>query len=547
MNDESVWRRIAELFSGERESDVLAWILTITILVSSFAIVLFSQRPDWSVRAAMLGVAAWALFFSHKPAHRLLITSAILVLAAITMFFRLGEGSLYDWDEAYYAQVSRELVVSRRWGTLTFAGNPFWHKPPLYFWLTALVSDVGGLNEFTARFVSAASAVATIGLTLFFGARLFSWGAGAAAALLLLTVENESFSHWYNFVGQGRAAMLETTLTLFLLASFILVWEAGRRPHLVCWIGISAGLAVMTKSWPGFGAFGLPLIYAILTGDFRNQRHYWLLAIVLMGAVILPWHVWQIWTHGMPFLHDYFVVNVFGRIFGIVQQKPRGPFFYLDILKQGFSHFAYAVLLAFVWSLWTALKTGGRQKLLLLIWITVPLVAFSLATTKLGWYIILIYPAIALLAAQTLAELAGYRLAVAGVAAVMAFFSFRLPAPIDGSPHVRQFAHDAAQILPPEVPIYVYNDDDCNVEGTMTSYFQSDGWNVAPSFVYYLDRTLLCTNEVPKSAKESRGYFLVDTSSMQGPQRYDRVLLRRGSFVLLGPENLASRNGRGSE
>jgi 4-amino-4-deoxy-L-arabinose transferase-like glycosyltransferase len=531
------------------ESRALRWILTAAILLVSIGVVIFAQRPDWLIRVAMIALAPLALFFSDKPTHRALVPALILILAVIAMFHGLGEGSLYDWDEAYYTQVTRELISSGQWGTLTFAGTQFWQKPPLYFWLTALVSNIGGLNEFTARFVSAASGVGVIALTWLFGTRLFSWAAGAGAALLLLAVEHKYFSQWYNFVGQGRSAMLETTLTFFVVLSLILVWEARRRPHLVSWIGISAGLAVMTKSWPALAALGLPLMYAMVTGNFRRQRRYWIIAIVLMTAVILPWHVWQLWTHGTPFLHDYFVVNVFGRMLGVVQQEPRGPFYYLDIVRKGFSYFAYAALLAFIWAIWTVRKKDAPQKSLLLIWITIPLVVFSLAATKLGWYIIFIYPALAILTAQALAELAGPRCAVAGVAVVMACLSFRLPTPVDGSPDVRQFANEVVKVVAPGDSIYVYSDRNCTAAGTMINYVQSGIWNIRPSFIYYLDRTLLCTNLDPKSAENSRdNYFLFDIRLLQGPANFDRVLFQREHFVLLGPGQsgramTASRSG----
>jgi 4-amino-4-deoxy-L-arabinose transferase-like glycosyltransferase len=34
---------------------------------------------------------------------------------------------------------------------MTWNGYPFFHKPPLYFWLTALTYHVIGINELAAR------------------------------------------------------------------------------------------------------------------------------------------------------------------------------------------------------------------------------------------------------------------------------------------------------------------------------------------------------------------------------------------------------------
>ena len=525
--------------SAEAPSEAVRWTLTAALLAASSAVVVLAGRPDWSVRVGMIAVAPMALFFADKPSTRSLISAIILTLAAVAIFHRLGEGSFYDWDEAYYAEVARELAHSRQWGTLTFGGVPFWQKPPLYFWFTALLSDIIGFSEFTARFGSALAGFGVIGLTFFLGAQLFSWSAGAAAALLMLGVDHRHLSHGYNFVSQARAAMLETTLTLCLLLSFTLLWAGQKRPRLIRWIGVSAGLAVMTKSWPGFAALGLPLIYAFATGSFRHQRRDWTIAVAIMGALILPWHVWQLWLHGLPFLHDYFVVNVFGRIFGFVQQGPRSSFYYLLTLHRGFGYIAYAALFAFLWAIWTVRRNGGQPKLLLLLWIAVPLLVFSAAATKLGWYIMLIYPAVALLTAHAAVEFFGGRVAVALVAAAMAVTSFHLPLAVDGAPGVKQFSAKVVEIVSPGEAVQIYSEENCSAAGTMTDYAAKGIWSVRSSFVYYLGRPLACSNVDPFSVAPGNGYLLVDKTLLPAERPFEQAILEEGRFVLLRVANQA--------
>jgi 4-amino-4-deoxy-L-arabinose transferase-like glycosyltransferase len=117
---------------------------------------------------------------------RWLISGSILGLALVLVFYRLGDGSLYDWDEAIYAQCAKEMFFSDVWGTLSWNGSPFFHKPPLYFWLTALTYQMMGVSGFTARFWSAVLGWGVIVLTFVLGVRFHSWAVGAGAALLLL-------------------------------------------------------------------------------------------------------------------------------------------------------------------------------------------------------------------------------------------------------------------------------------------------------------------------------------------------------------------------
>ena len=55
-------------------------------------------------------------FFSNFPPVPLLI-----LIAAFALLWKLGAGSLAAWDEAIYAQVSKEIVQGEGW--LTLHGN----------------------------------------------------------------------------------------------------------------------------------------------------------------------------------------------------------------------------------------------------------------------------------------------------------------------------------------------------------------------------------------------------------------------------------------
>jgi 4-amino-4-deoxy-L-arabinose transferase-like glycosyltransferase len=340
------------------------WVVTGGLFALALAFVSYTGNPEWLIRAGLVGIALVALFFFSKPVARWAIGAGVLGLSLLVVFYLLGEGSLHDWDEAIYAQVAKEITNSDDWVTLTWAGASFWHKPPLYFWLTALLYKAVGINEFAARFWSAAFGFGVVALTFWFGRRLFSWPVGIGAALLLLSIDRSSFCHWYNFVCQARVGMLETMLTFWLILSLMLAWEANERPRLIIWVGITARIAVMTKAWIGFFALAMPLLYALITGQFHARRQYWTLAIVSAGVIILPWHLWQIWIHGNSFLHDYFIANVFGRIGSALETHHHSPFFYFDVIGEGFSILGSGYLwpAAYLWAAWTAPRRESRQK-----------------------------------------------------------------------------------------------------------------------------------------------------------------------------------------
>jgi 4-amino-4-deoxy-L-arabinose transferase-like glycosyltransferase len=429
--------------------------------------------------------------------YRWMVSVGVLGLASVLLFSHLGDGSLHDWDEAIYAQVAREMPLSHPWTTLTWNGMLFFHKPPLHFWYTALTYKLIGVSEFAARLWPAMFGFGIVVLTFVLGVRLRSWIVGAMAALLLLVVDQGYYGFWWNFLSLARVGMLDSALTFWIMLALLLVWEAERRPRLLMFIGLPVGMAVMTKAWVGFLAAGLPMVYWLIAGRARwRDMAYWAVAIMVAGIVILPWHVWQYALHGPPFLHDYVGVNLTGRLVSAFEGNTGGPLNYLDILRRGLSIWGYLWPLAFIWAVWRAATRSDRRTRLLLAWITIPLLLFSLAQTKLGWYISMIYPAITLLLGLALAELLPQRLALGLVAAVMIVCCLRPPVPTDGSRDVKQFALQAVGSLPPGESVYV-SQVAC---GDHTQSFTSAKppilmWNIRPSLRFYMNRPLRCIEE----------------------------------------------------
>ena len=94
--------------------------------------------------------------------RHLLLPIGLGLWAAGLMFWKLGEGSLFNWDEATYAQVAREMIWTRDVFTLHRNGTPFLMKPPLFVWLTVAAYKIFEVNEFAVRFWSAISGVGVV-------------------------------------------------------------------------------------------------------------------------------------------------------------------------------------------------------------------------------------------------------------------------------------------------------------------------------------------------------------------------------------------------
>ncbi|HEX2275717.1 MAG TPA: hypothetical protein VHN13_01165, partial [Candidatus Tectomicrobia bacterium] len=153
---------------------------------------------------------------------------------------------------------------------------------------------------------------------------------------------------------------------------------------------------------------------------------------------------------------------------------------------------------------------------------------FSIAQTKLGWYINMVYPPLALLLAIALADLLGARVALGVVAIGMLACCLHSPAPADGSPDVKAFAREALQIVNPGDALYVIRS--ACAEGpshTAGELFLTDT-HIRPSMVFYLNRRLTCVTErhVLEGSGLQGAYVIIDGESWPRFSHLGQVVLQ---------------------
>lgn len=318
----------------------------------------------------------------------------ITFTAAALYLFKLGTGALLDWDEATYAQISREMAASGNWLSPTWAHQPFFKKPPLLFWLQAGLFHCFGISEFWARFPSALAGIAVVLLTYFIARRVSSPNAGLVAAFVLMTM-----SH---FDRAAREGMTDALLCFCILLA-IYAWLRLRHENPAWFYALCAAIGAggMIK---GPAVLVAPLAIAADWLITRNpekrlaRRHYFFGAL-LVFAIVAPWHIWMGAHFGRAFLHQYVGIELGRRVTTRFEGSGGGPGYYLRVILFG----------AFPWSIVALIALGkwiwSRQWTNSLIWILagIVLVGYSLLPTGHQWYILPIYPALAIEVGRLLA------------------------------------------------------------------------------------------------------------------------------------------------
>jgi 4-amino-4-deoxy-L-arabinose transferase-like glycosyltransferase len=369
------------------------------------------------------------------------LTVALVVLGAISFFYRLGEVGLIGPDESRYAEVSRGMLERGDWVTPELGGEVWLHKPPLFYWLAAASMWVLGETEAAVRLPSAVAALATCLSIGLLGARLFDSGSGIRSAVVLASS--------LGMVVYGRAAIMDSLLTFFLTLGLgaYLYYSIVERSRIWLAIAYAAfGAAVLAKGPVGIV---LPLLIIVLFEVVTHRRvlpkpRSLLTATASFLAVVAPWNIEILNAQGWEYVESFLFQHNLDRFLTTVHRH-QGPFYYyLPILVVALVPWT-AFIPAAVSS---AFRKKDAPRLFLFLWICVPLVFFSLAGSKLPGYILPILPPLALLVGtfwtdefrteEPGAGLVGQALAfqvglsiVLGAAAIYGFWS-RLPAIVEG-------------------------------------------------------------------------------------------------------------------
>jgi 4-amino-4-deoxy-L-arabinose transferase-like glycosyltransferase len=332
---------------------------------------------------------------------------AVCLAAGVILFWNLGGYALWDPDEARYAEAAREMFAAADWrGWIVPSVNfhPYYDKPVLFYWLVSAAYALAGTTEWAARAVSAAAALLTVLAVYLWGFHVWSRRAGIAAALVLATAGE--------FVALGRYANLDMTLTLWVTLGVLSIdWWARRvedrgSAASVSMTGtaLSAALGMLTKGLVAPVLIGgIALAYLGVT---RRLRLLWQGRLVRSASILLavagPWYL-TAWLVDPDYLREFFWRHHVERFLDATRSLRPGPiYYYIPMLILCF--FPWSVLLPATIRGTLRRDRRGRPEWLCVCWALVVFAFFSLASGKLGTYILPALPPLALLTGRYLSE-----------------------------------------------------------------------------------------------------------------------------------------------
>ncbi len=270
-----------------------------------------------------------------------LYTLAIGSLGAITYLPFLGGVHLFDWDEINFAEAAREMLLLDDYLRVFINFQPFWQKPPFFFWLQAISMEIFGVGEYAARFPNAICGIITLMWLFNVGARFHSlrfgllWtGAYYGSTLPLLYFKSGIIDPWFN-------------LFIFLgLYNFVLFYwkkegyQGIELPKPTLWYllagGFFIGLGMLTKGPVALLLAGLTMGVYWFYKRFRlyvsiPEVVLFLLASGLVGAA---WLGLETLKNGDTFVREFFAYQY--RLFSTPDAGHKGfPGYHFVVLLLG--------------------------------------------------------------------------------------------------------------------------------------------------------------------------------------------------------------------
>jgi 4-amino-4-deoxy-L-arabinose transferase-like glycosyltransferase len=276
----------------------------------------------------------------------------LMLVAALLLFSELNQ-PLLDPDEGRQAEIAREMLHHDDYLTPHMLGLPYYEKPPLQYWLTAVSYAVFGVRPWAARLVPALAAWLTVLLTYLWGRR----NLGARPALLGCLGLCLSLG----FLTLGRTVVLDSLLTLCVTASWYAAHTAvvGQGFRKKWWVAsaLACGLGILAKGPVAVILLAAPVgLFQYLAKSARPRLLPWVAFFGIAGAVAAPWYLAMALTQSGYVTQFLWRANVLRFLEPFDHQQPW--WYYLPVLFVG----------TLPWSLlwaWLAYFMASRSRRLL--------------------------------------------------------------------------------------------------------------------------------------------------------------------------------------
>jgi len=370
----------------------------------------------------------------------------LVVVSSILIFWNLGSNSLRDLDEALQAQASKEMLVSGNWLTPHIRNVPYFHKPPLSFWLMGLSFAVFGINEFAVRFFCGVFGIGIVLLIYVFAAKLFKDKRIALFSSFILVTSSQ-----FLFERGARSGEEDIILIFFATLALFFFWLSQENIRYVYCAGISLALAILTKGPLALMYVSVFLFFSLFNSGKRIANTINFLKGVTIGILCsFPWFLLE-WVYTKQNFFKIYIAEFFYFFSPAFIQKQNtlvsflqrdtierlnfacpgisDAFYFLNTAKFGFFPWIIVVIFSIIllFSILFRKKDELGAGLFVLSWIFWPLLILSSFEFKSFWWLTFVFPALAIATAFFLVKMLDGKVNPVALIALLFIFVFIAP------------------------------------------------------------------------------------------------------------------------
>ncbi len=339
----------------------------------------------------------------------ILLDIFLLCLFFVPLYlYVLGDRPFATPDEARYVEIPREILLNNDWVTPRLNGIKYFEKPPLMYWLLAIMQKMCSLSEWAMRLPLAVFGLMGISSVYYFGRVMFNRITALLASFILGTSVL-----WFAL---SRLIILDMPVSVFvtiaLLSFYCAMTTPSKRKTYLMVTSIACALGVLTKGLMVLAIVGVVMVlWTLLTNRWRQLLPLYLPRNLLIFFMIAaPWHIMAALANP-GFAHKYFIVEHVHRYLTSVHMRYQPPWFFIPILLVGFLPWTGFLLDMFIQHIRKAItkvkpftfKPLESTPLLFCgIWAAFIFCFFSMGNSKLIPYILPMFPALALMVSHYL-------------------------------------------------------------------------------------------------------------------------------------------------
>jgi 4-amino-4-deoxy-L-arabinose transferase-like glycosyltransferase len=370
--------------------------------------------PFWNMENLYYGLLVFvictiSLYFSWRlhSDNKVLVALILLVVCGIILrLYISADFFLHEWDERFHALVAKNLIKHplipklyanplmpydyKNWGS-----NYIWvHKQPVPLWGMALSLRIAGINEFAVRLPSII--LSSVGILITYYIARYLYGSRVAFISGFLFAINGKIIALVG--GRNATDHIDIFFIFFISLAVMLaikfVKSKNQFYNILC--GISIGLAILSKWLPAL--IVLP-IWLLLVLDSRRFNKIEIIKnfAILLAITVLIFLPWQLYIyHQFPLEAKWEASFNFKHLTEGLEGHGR-PFTYHFLqLGQLYGELVYLPILWYMYK--SFFNRLNYRRLLILVWLLIPLLFFSFSKTKMPAYTLFSSPSVFIIA-----------------------------------------------------------------------------------------------------------------------------------------------------